>query len=222
MESLIIEIIVFISSLISFSALLLGIIKFFKKDIPGFFVLTICSVACSHLQDLHTAIGYLCDDSSTGLTISTIAIFGCFMFFLSASIGPIDKLIEKTSLKIKCLSLIAPVIMAVLLIISLIIMYPLVDTATFVITIIFYLPSLFVSYYVLKHVLSNDETGIYQAIRGCNIIILVNVLLNMLYLIFSVFSVPVMLLIIYASRSVLTLVLIFETIRGYKKWKTLL
>lgn len=222
MDITVIKIIVFLSSFISLAALLLGVFRLLKKDMPGFFILTLCSVASCFLQDIHTSIGYLFGDTSTGLTICTVAIFGCFMFFIAASIGPIDKLQDKISAKTRLIAMIAPIVMAGLLIFCSVVMFPSVDITTFILNLVFYLPSIFASYFVLKHILLNDVTGIYKAIRGCNIVILINILLNMLYLVFSVISVPVMLLIVYMLRSISTVALVIESIRGYKKWKTLL
>ena len=149
-----------------------GLKKFFKKGKP-LFLQSITMAMGSHTLG---SIYHLCQTLTTetvleGFTPAYLGRIGFFLFFITASYGQMDRIVDdgsKRYRKHRCLALLAP-LGAILLYVPNGLMEDL-PTATKVSVLLVFLPALFSVYFNLKHAILPDcDFGFIKAIKPYNI-----------------------------------------------------
>ncbi|MEG0547080.1 MAG: hypothetical protein RR552_07880 [Oscillospiraceae bacterium] len=180
--SWVIQLILFLSSGIAFAC---GVAQFFKKGIPLFTQIVICGLGCMMLGWLFSVVILLTNGHiPDGFHVGKLGLAGGFLFLFSASFGQMNGLVdggEKTYRKYRVLSLLAPIVILAIYILSLF------STASIevkcvdgVLCLVFALSS----YYNLKHLIIPDvDFGILKSIRGYNFLALLLSILSAINLI---------------------------------------
>ena len=159
-----------ISFLIAGFAFGYGAVKLFKKKKPMYLQLLVCAAGCFAIQQLSYTVNIWCQVTET-VSIGMLGIFGCNFFLLSANFGTLDKVVDdgRDSGKARAVSVIAPVIMAILVIVA---FFTWKDKDMFcaVMWLVMLIPALPASYFNLKHILlPMDSFGFLRATKPCNI-----------------------------------------------------
>jgi hypothetical protein len=150
-----------------------GVSKFFKKGKP-LFLQSITMAMGSHALG---SIYHLCQTLTTetvleGFTPAYLGRIGFFLFFIAASYGQMDRIVDDGSKQIRptrYISLIAP-LCALLLYLPNGLMEDL-PTATKVTYLLVWLPAIFSVYYNLKHaIIPNLDFGFIKAIKPYNML----------------------------------------------------
>ncbi len=210
-----------ISFSISLFAFIFGAKKLFVKKKPLYFQLFVCVAGCFAIEQFSSVIATWCNVINSGFGIGMLGIFGCDSFLLSANFGTIDKIVDdgKTVKKsVKLISFIAPIIILILMAVTFIAWK---DKSMFcaVMWIIMFIPSLFGSYFNVKHmIMPLDDFGVLKATKPCNISAILFYLIVFSFVICSGFSLVEITYMssILASLSVLGLVI--ASIKGAKQW----
>ena len=150
-----------------------GLRKFFKKGKP-LFLQSITMAMGSHALG---SIYHLCQTLTTetvleGFTPAYLGRIGFFLFFITASYGQMDKIVDDGSPKIKpsrYIALVAPIFAAILYLPN-----ALMDDlplATKISVFMVWLPAMFSVYYNLKHAIIPDcDFGFIKAIKPYNVL----------------------------------------------------
>ena len=193
-----------------------GAAKLFKKKKPMYLQILVCAAGCFALQQLSYVVNIWCGVTAA-VSVGMFGIFGCNFFLLSANFGTLDKIVDdgNGSGKARAISIIAPVIMAVLTVLA---FFSWKDKDMFcaVMWVVMLLPALPASYFNLKHILLPlDPFEFLRATRPCNIAALAFYLVTAVYIICSA-SGKGGVLSVLMSVSVLTLSLC--AVKGAEKW----
>ena len=108
-----------ISFLIASFAFGYGVVKLFKKRKPMYLQILVSAAGGFAIQQLSYVVNIWCDVTAA-VSIGMFGIFGCNFFLLSANFGTLDKLVDESKGfdKVRAVSIIAPVVMAVLTVLA--------------------------------------------------------------------------------------------------------
>lgn len=163
------EIISIISAMISF---IYGIKNFFKKGKPLFMQSITLAMGCHALASIYHICQMLTTNSLVeGFTPAYLGKMGFFLFFITASYGQMDKIIDDGSPKMKkgrIIAIIAPVAALLLFVPN-----ALVDdvpSSTKIAMFLVWIPATFAVYFNFKHsILPDLDFGFIKAIKPYNI-----------------------------------------------------
>ena len=181
MQNLIYGLISFLTATFAFGY---GAVKLFKKRKPMYLQLLVCASGCFALEQLSYIVNLWCGVASV-VSIGMFGIFGCNFFMLSANFGTLDKIVDdsKGFNKLRVVSIIAPVVMAVLTIFAFL-SWKDKDMFSAVMWGLMLIPALPASYFNLKHLLLPiDPFEILRATRSCNIASLIFYILTAAFVI---------------------------------------
>ena len=151
-----------------------GLCKFFKKGKPLFLQSITMAMGCHALGSIY----HVCQTLTTetvleGFTPAYLGRIGFFLFFIAASYGQMDRIVDDGSKKVRpsrYIALIAPVC-ALLLYLPNATMQDL-PTPTKIAALLVWLPAIFSVYYNLKHAIIPDcDFGFIKAIKPYNILV---------------------------------------------------
>ena len=207
------------SFLIAAFAFGFGARKLFKKKKPMYLQILVCAAGCFAIQQLSYVVNIWCDVTAA-VSIGMFGIFGCNFFLLSANFGTLDKIVDdgRGSGKARAISVIAPIIMAVLAAVAFL-SWKDKDMLCAVMWLVMLIPALPASYFNLKHILlPMDPFAFLRATKPCNIAALAFYVLTAAYAICSadIESSVSGILSLLMSLSVLALSLC--AVKGAEKW----
>ena len=209
-----------IVALLAAIGVIYGIYMLITKNLPLYFQLSVCAVACLML-------GYIfdiCDYAVNGILsdeyfIGYFGSIGSFLFLLTASIGYMDGIIDDGTPKMKrCryIALIAPVLAVILWVIN---MFANVPVSTKVMYSILWIPATCCLYFNLKHAIVPDMGfGFVKAIRPFNIAALSFAFLQLIHLTLWNFCDWIPLLISGIAFGCSCIVMIVMADMGVRKW----
>ncbi len=208
-----------ISFLIAAFAFGFGAFKLFKKKNPLYLQILVCAAGCFAIQQLSYVVNIWCNVTET-VSIGMSGIFGCNSFLLSANFGTLDKIVDdgKGSGKARSVSVIAPVIMAIIAVTAFL-SWKDRDMFCAVMWIVMLIPALPASYFNLKHILlPMDPFEFLRATKPCNIASLVFYSVTAAYVIFSASAGSIVSGILSVAMSLSVLGLSLCAIKGAKEW----
>ena len=208
-----------ISFLIAGFAFGYGAAKLFKKKKPMYLQLLVCAAGCFAIQQLSYTVNIWCQVTET-VSIGMLGIFGCNFFLLSANFGTLDKVVDdgRDSGKARAVSVIAPVIMAILVIVA---FFTWKDRDMFcaVMWLVMLIPALPASYFNLKHILlPMDPFEFLRATKPCNIAALVFYFVTAAYVICSASQNSTVSGVVSVAMSLSVLGLSLCAVKGAEKW----
>ena len=200
--------------------LIYGLYVLITKKLPLYFVLSMCAVLCLMLGYIFDICDYIVNGVlAEGYLIGYLGSTGSFLFLLTASIGYMDGLLDDGSPPMKrCryIALIAPVIVILLWVISMLADVPM---GTKIAYTILWIPAIFSTYFNLKHAIIPDMGfGFVKAIRPFNVAALSFAFLQLIHLTLWNYCGWIPLLIsgiIFGSSCI---VMIVMTDKGVKQW----
>ena len=207
------------SFLIAAFAFGFGAGKLFKKKKPMYLQILVCAAGCFAIQQLSFVVNIWCDVTAA-VSIGMFGIFGCNFFLLSANFGTLDKIVDdgRGSGKARAISIIAPVIMAVLAVAAFL-SWKDKDMFCAVMWLIMLIPALPASYFNLKHILlPMDPFEFLRATKPCNISALIFYAVTAVYVICSASQSSTVSGILSALMSLSVLGLSLCAVKGAKKW----
>ena len=193
--------------------------KLFKKKKPMYLQILVCAAGCFAIEQLSDVVNIWCDVTEAA-NIGMFGIFGCNFFLLSANFGTLDKIVDdgKGSAKARAISIIAPVIMAVLAVAAFL-SWKDRDMFCAVMWLIMLIPALPASYFNLKHILlPMDPFEFLRATKPCNIAALVFYIITAAYAVCSASLSDTVNGILSVAMSVSVLALSLCAVKGSKKW----
>jgi hypothetical protein len=208
-----------VSFLIAVFAFGFGAIRLFKKKKPLYFQLLVSAAGCFALQQLSYIVNIWCNVSAV-VSVGMFGIFGCNFFLLSANFGSLDKIVDdgKDSAKARAISVIAPVIMAVLAVLAFL-RWKDRDMFCAVMWLVMFLPALPASYFNLKHILLPiDPFEFLRATKPCNIAALVFYIVTAAYVICSASMESTVRDILSVLMSLSVLGVSLCAVKGAEKW----
>ena len=198
-----------------------GMNKFFKKGKP-LFLQSITMAMGSHALG---SIYHLCQTLTTetvleGFTPAYLGRIGFFLFFIAASYGQMDRIVDDGSKQIRptrYISLIAPLCVLLLYLPSA--FMETLSTATKVTYLLVWLPAIFSVYYNLKHAIIPDlDFGFIKAIKPYNILAVCLGFAELLCLTAWSYLSNTLLVITSVIFAILCVALMFAAKRGAEKW----
>ena len=207
------------SFLIAAFAFGFGAFRLFKKKKPMYLQILVSAAGCFALQQLSYVVNIWCDVTAA-VSIGMFGIFGCNFFLLSANFGTLDKIVDdgKGSGKARVISIIAPVIMAVLAVAAFL-SWKDKDMFCAVMWLVMLIPALPASYFNLKHILlPMDPFEFLRATKPCNISALVFYAVTAAYVICSATMGSTVSGVLSVAMSVSVLGLSLCAVKGAKKW----
>ena len=207
------------SFLIAAFACLFGAAKLFKRKKPMYLQILVCAAGCFAIQQLSYVVNIWCDVTAA-VSIGMFGIFGCNFFLLSANFGTLDKIVDdgRGSGKARAISIIAPVIMAVLAVAAFL-SWKDKDMFCAVMWLIMLIPALPASYFNLKHILlPMDPFEFLRATKTCNISALIFYAVTAAYVICSASQNSTVSGILSVAMSLSVLGLSLCAVRGAEKW----
>ena len=193
--------------------------KLFKKKKPMYLQILVCAAGCFALQQLSYVVNIWCDVTEA-VSIGMFGIFGCNFFLLSANYGTLDKIVDdgKGSGKARAISIIAPVITAVLAVVAFL-SWKDRDLFCAVMWLVMLIPALPASYFNLKHILlPMDPFEFLRATKPCNLAALVFYIVTAAYVICSATAGSTVGGILSVAMSVSVLALSLCAVKGAEKW----
>ena len=216
MQNLIFSLVSFLIAAFAFGY---GAYKLFKKKKPMYLQLLVCAAGCFAIQQLSYVVNIWCDVTEA-VSIGMFGIFGCNFFLLSANFGTLDRIVDdgKGSGKARAISVIAPVIMAVLAVVAFL-SWKDKDMFCAVMWLIMLIPALPASYFNLKHILlPMDPFEFLRATKPCNISALIFYAVTAAYVICSASQSSTVSGILSVAMSLSVLGLSLCAIKGAEKW----
>ena len=207
------------SFLIAAFAFGFGAVKIFKKKKPMYLKILVCAAGCFAIQQLSYAVNIWCDVTAA-VSIGMFGIFGCNFFLLSANFGTLDKIVDdgRGSGKARVISIIAPVIMAVLAALAFL-SWKDKDMFCAVMWLVMLIPALPASYFNLKHILlPMDPFEFLRATKPCNFSALIFYAVTAAYVICSASQNSTVSGILSVAMSLSVLGLSLCAVKGAKKW----
>ena len=196
-----------------------GAAKLFKKKKPLYLQLLVSAAGCFAIEQLSYVVNIWCDVTAA-VSIGMFGIFGCNFFLLSANYGTLDKIVDdgKGTSKARAISVIAPVIMAMLGIAAFL-SWKSKDMFCAVMWLVMLIPALPASYFNLKHILlPMDPFKFLRATKPCNIAALVFYIVTAAYVICSASQNSTVSGVLSVAMSVSVLGLSLCAVKGAKKW----
>ena len=160
------------------------VMKMRGKGTALYFKIYLCATACYTLFLLYDIIAVFCRIMQLPVDIGDIGALGCGAFLFSANFGQMDGLVDerkKSFLARRCIALLAPVVLLALF-------CSLIFTSNAALSfklpgIVPILSGIFASYYHLKHLLLPvDPLGLLKIVRPGNILALLFLLFNTLFM----------------------------------------
>ena len=207
------------SFLIAAFAFGFGAAKLFKKKKPMYLQILVCAAGCFAIQQLSYVVNIWCGVTAA-VSIGMFGIFGCNFFLLSANFGTLDKIVDdgKGSGKARAISVIAPIVMAVLAVAAFL-SWKDMDMFCAVMWLVMLIPALPASYFNLKHILlPMDPFAFLRATKPCNIAALVFYIVTAAYAIFSATMASSVSSILSVLMSLSVLALSVCAVKGAEKW----
>ncbi len=208
------------------AAFAFGAVKLFKSRTPLYFQLYVIACGCMMMEHLISVVLLLCDKWTDGFTAARF--FGTFsfsLFILSANRGTLDGIVddraEKQNSKARILAFAAPIIFAVLIIVTVFLNIKSFSVISGILMLITLSPVIPASYYNFKHlILPTDEMELLKATYGCNIFALAFQLSNVLYnLLLSTISKSLAVMLAGIFVYLMAGLLVVAAVRGREKWK---
>lgn len=205
----------------SLTAFLYGIIKFFKKKMPLFLQSITMANGCYALGSIY----HLCQTLTIGelvegFTPAYLGRIGFFLFFIVASYGQMDRIIDdgtKNYRPYRYIALLGPLVGLILFIPNLFVEESLISTH--ISYVLVWIPALICLYFNLKHaVFPNHDFGFIKAIKPYNILAVGLVISELSFLIAWNYYEGIGLLITSVIFSILTIITIIVAGKGVKKW----
>lgn len=196
-----------------------GAAKLFKKKKPMYLQILVSAAGCFALQQLSYVVNIWCNVTAA-VSIGMFGIFGCNFFLLSANFGTLDRIVDdgKGSGKARAISVIAPIVMAVLAVAAFL-SWKDKDMFCAVMWLVMLIPALPASYFNLKHILlPMDPFEFLRATKPCNIAALVFYTVTAAYVICSASMSSTVSGILSVLMSLSALALSLSAVRGSKKW----
>lgn len=223
MEVELIKIFELLAFVVASSALVIGALCLFKKNVPKYFRLYVYAVGCYVLEELWVIVNALLGTGKQDglVTVRLFGFFGCLCFLLSAANelnGTVDT--EKNR-RVDLLSLTAP---AVLLISYALYAFSPINAdqlISVIIGLVSISPALFASRLSLKHLLSGDTDGRLKVTMGTNVTALIFYAANYLYPLTNLYCDGTVMGIYDLGLSALLFVAVMMCIREASKWETL-
>ena len=207
------------SFLIASFAFGFGAAKLFKKKKPMYMQILVCAAGCFAIQQLSYVVNIWCNVEAA-VSIGMFGIFGCNFFLLSANFGTLDKIVDDGlgSGKARVISVIAPVIMAMLTVLAFL-SWKDKDMFCAVMWLIMLIPALPASYFNLKHILlPMDSLEFLRATRPCNVAALTFYIVTAVYVICSASQSSIICGILSIAMSLSVLALSLCAVKGAEKW----
>ena len=198
-----------------------GLRKFFKKGKPLFLQSITMAMGCHALGSIY----HLCQTLTTetvleGFTPAYLGRIGFFLFFIAASYGQMDRIVDDGSKKFKpsrYLALIAPVV-AALLFLPNAFMEDL-PTSTKISAAMVWIPAMVSVYYNLKHAIIPDfDFGFIKAIKPYNIFVLCLSFSELLSFVAWYYFNGVALVITTIAFSIFSICVVVSANKGVEKW----
>jgi hypothetical protein len=211
------EIVPLISTLFS---LIYGLANFFKKGTPLFLqslTMAMASYSCS-------VIYHLCQTFTSGIimegfTPTYLGRMGFFMFFITASYGQLDRIVDDRSSKMKrarMLAFIAPVCAALLYIPNYMVDSPM---STKIAYLFVWIPAIVSVYFNLKHAIIPDlDFGFIKAIKPYNICVLLLSFSELIFLTAWDYLNSIWIAVCSVIFGILCICTMIAAKKGVKKW----
>ena len=212
------ELLTLAATLVSFGY---GLRHFFKRGKPLFLQSITMAMGCHSLGTIY----YLClmltnETAFEGFTPAYLGRIGFFLFFIAASYGQMDKIVDDgtpATRPSRYIALIAPLCALLLLIPNVCI--PELRTSTKVSVLLVWLPALFSVYFLLKHAIIPDcDFGFVKAIKPYNIVAVALGFGELLCLTAQNFHNSVCMIITSVIFSVLCIAIMIAAKKGAEKW----
>ena len=165
------ELVPLIATLFSF---IYGLVNFFKKGMPLFLQSLTMAMACYFLSvSYHLCQIFTSEIIMEGFTPAYLGRIGFFMFFITASYGQLDRIVDDRSPKMRrarLIALIAPICAALLYIPNYMADSPISTKISYA---LIWLPATISVYFNLKHAIIPDfDFGFIKAIKPYNVFVL--------------------------------------------------
>ena len=165
------ELVPLIATLFSF---IYGLVNFFKKGMPLFLQSLTMAMACYFLSvSYHLCQTFTSEIIMEGFTPAYLGRIGFFMFFITASYGQLDRIVDDRSPKMRCarlIALIAPICAALLYIPNYMADSPMSTKISYA---LIWVPATASVYFNLKHAIIPDfDFGFIKAIKPYNVFVL--------------------------------------------------
>lgn len=206
-----------IATVISAFAFAIAAIKLWKKDKPLYFQILTCAIGCYALFELAVLVMTYCNINQTYFNTSFFGLIACDLFLFCANRGDIEKIFEKPKRKSFILSIVAG---ALFFIASVVIgiFYFKTSTVSFYLFILIQIPTSFVVYFNVRHLLSPSKDQSLK--RRINILDIGSLVFCVLFLVDFACWINVSTLtgIMDLVTSLVVLALSILTIKGAEKW----
>ena len=161
----------FIPLMATLISLIYGLIHFFKKGTPLFLQSVTMAMASYALSMIfHLCLTFTNDTVMEGFTPAYLGRMGFFMFFITASYGQLDRIVDDRSPKMRrarILAFIAPICAALLFVPNI---FASSNTSTKISYALVWIPAIIAVYFNLKHAIIPDlDFGFIKAIKPFNI-----------------------------------------------------
>ena len=214
-----------IATVISVAAFSYGAFRLFRNKIPFYFKIVVFAAGCCALEEISSLVTYLCGGFENYLTVGSLGTFGCYFFLLSVNYGQIDGVVDDKSpecIKASRIALIAPAVLAAVLIYSFIDMLKISDPLTAGLGLAISAPMPFAAYFNLKHLLIKDDAfGFLKTTRAYNIAALIYCLFGAAYT-YSFLRNSALCTATEIALPFALFGMVIAAVKGAKIWKTLI
>ena len=197
-----------------------GLIHFFNKGRPLFLQSITFAMASYALGSIyHLCLTFIIENVKEGFTPAYLGRIGFFMFFITASYGQLDRIVDDRSVKMRpsrLIALLAPIAAALLFIPN---YFATSQISTKVSYALVWLPAIISLYYNLKHAIIPDlDFGFIKAIKPFNIFALCLGFTELLMLTAWDYFNSVWLAILAITFGVLCVCTMISAKKGVEKW----
>ena len=211
------ELVPLIATLFSF---IYGLVNFFKKGMPLFLQSLTMAMACYFLSvSYHLCQTFTSEIIMEGFTPAYLGRIGFFMFFITASYGQLDRIVDDRSPKMRrarLIALIAPICAALLYIPNYMADSPMSTKISYA---LIWLPATISVYFNLKHAIIPDfDFGFIKAIKPYNVFVLCLSFSELLCLTAWDYFDSVWVAIMSSIFGILCICTMISAKKGVKKW----
>lgn len=204
------------------TVLLVCVIKIHKKGFALYFMIYLCATACYVLFLLYDVISIVCRIIQLPVNVGDIGVLSCGAFLFSANFGQMDGLVDdkaKNTLLSRRIALLAPAVLLTLFC-SLTFLSKVALSFKFF-SIIPVLSGIIASYYHLKHIiLPPDSLGLLKIVRSSNILALLFLFFNTLFMGASIANYVTIKEIAGILSALFICAMSIYSVKEAKKWKT--
>lgn len=209
---------------ISIIAFIYSVIKLYlPKTTPLYFKMISSAVGCYALEELWVIVNAICGSENSTFSVRLIGVFGCFCTFLTANIRGIDKVVDDGVGKNKtarAIAIVAPILFLIVFGVYSYFAIGVKSISYITIPFIVFVPAIIDSYFELKHlIMPLDDLKLVKDIRPIAIFVLVEYFVSASYLFLNEVNLEMCMDIF--SAVVMALIIMFS-VRGAKRWKTLI